>query len=150
MKHFLSILIFLTLVAGIPAQDESRPCKRSQSPWRFYRTDSVIREKGSVEAVHVRACYHDHRFMVIEIRTRDNKKFLVETAPREFLSILPQTGDAIEVDGSLIPCHTPLPLIIARRIVWRGQTFTFRDVRGFPLWRGKGKARQRRERSSRE
>jgi len=148
MKHFPVILILLTMAIWLPAQGSTRPCRRSRTPWRFYRIESVIQVKGIVQAIHSRACYHDHRFVVLDIHTAKGKDLTVEVAPRSFLRIQPETGDSIVVKGSVVSCPSPQSLIIARQIEWRGKSQEFRDPNGFPLWHGIHKGRHRRERSS--
>lgn len=143
MKRFIATMVFLTAAVGLAAQTNERPCRRSDTPWRYYRIQSVTRVKGEIQALHQRNCYHGHRFLLLEIRTPGGELFTVETAPHSFLSFRFRTGEFIEVTGSLLPRGESHPLIIARRIRYKGETREFRDPNGFPLWHGiRGKIRR--------
>ena len=63
----------------------------------------------------------------------------VELGPCEFMQgFSPEVGDALEVEGSFLSVAKQ-PIVIARKITWKGRTWILRTKEGFPLWRKKGK-----------
>jgi len=132
----INIIVFI-LVAALTAQ------LHGQRSFKYYNLDNIVTVKGEITDIKVEPCYRKSDFIVIYLSDRqDEKRYRVEVSPRWFYHIDLVKGNKVEVSGALNRVNGE-HLIMASSILFEGELYHFRDRDGFPLWRGKGKRRQR-------
>lgn len=105
----------------------------------FYNPANVGKERGSIISASRKRIYFNQSFWVLKLRNMYGKIIKVELGPCEFMQgFSPEVGDALEVEGSFLSVAKQ-PIVIARKITWKGRTWILRTKEGFPLWRKKGK-----------
>lgn len=97
------------------------------------------KESGSIISASREKIYFDQSFWVLKLRNKYGKIIKLELGPCEFMQgFLPAPGDIVEVEGSFLSTAKE-PIVIARKITWKGRTWVLRTKEGFPLWRKRGK-----------
>jgi hypothetical protein len=127
------ILFFVAPPALLPA-----PARRQTGPQaHFYSVDSERRIEGVIKDLLFEPRYEDRApFLILLVEVKEpGALFRVETSPAWFFDNDLHKGEKVKVLGSYYQ-KDGLDYLIARQIQAGGQTFTLRDSRGFPSWRG--------------
>lgn len=106
-------------------------------PWPIYNTATEVTLKGSVEAVDQVKGPQSWDSTHLSLKT-DKETIDVHVGPSWFLTQNKTSfakGDQIEVIGCRVK-FGETDALIAREIKKGGETLTFRNAQGFPVWSG--------------
>jgi hypothetical protein len=132
----LVLIMFLTLAVSLPAQERTDAIK-------FYNTATQKTLVGTVEEIGQEETADHAPFIILTLREKESAlAYRVEVSPRWFFEMDLMAGSLVEVKGSDVS-RDDRRILIAAAITYRGEKFLFRDTHGFPLWRGRGKDRQK-------
>ena len=128
----LSIPLLAALVAA-PAAPQGAP---QGGP--FYNVDKEVRVEATVREIVLEPRYKGTApFLVLRVEESGSARaFDVEIAPSWFFGQDVHGGEKVKIVGSLAEKPGATPIIIARELQLRGQTYQLRDKHGFPGWQG--------------
>ncbi|MDH7513214.1 MAG: hypothetical protein QHH14_09740 [Clostridiales bacterium] len=134
-----TLLACLAFVTGLAASF-------GQQPDHFYNIDTERRVEGTIKQLIFESRYETSApFLILLVEeNRTGNVYKVEISPAWFFNHDLHKGEKVKITGSLYTKDDTL-FIIARQLQVGGETFTLRDSRGFPSWRGgqmKGKVRR--------
>jgi hypothetical protein len=114
----------------------------AQTPQHFYNIDSERRVEGTIQEIVMEPRYSDRApFLVLKLEEKGTKTlYNVEVSPAWFFEHDFHKGEGLAVIGSFYTTEKGLMNIIAREVLFKGQTLVLRDKNGFPNWRGGGQS----------
>ncbi len=135
----IDMRLFLVLLLFVPALPIC-----GQSPQDFYNVDAELKVSGDIEEIFMESRYAGTApFLIVTVKDEQTgRKYVIEIGPAWFFEYDVHKGENIAVVGSLRQPRGELPLLIARKVILRGETRIMRDKYGFPSWRG-GRGRGR-------
>ncbi len=105
---------------------------------KYFKLDKIVSISGKIVKIRTDLKEHKREFIILELKTSKNEKYIIEVSPKWFYDIDMVKGDIIEIKGSLNIIKKK-NIILTQSIMRQGEIYNFRDKLGFPLWRGKGK-----------
>jgi hypothetical protein len=114
----------------------------AQAPQHFYNVDSERRVAGTIQEIVMEPRYSDSApFLVLKLEEKGTKiLYNVEVSPAWFFEHDFHKGEGLTVIGSFYTTEKGQMNIIAREVLFKGQTLVLRDKHGFPNWRGGGQS----------
>ena len=114
----------------------------AQAPQHFYNVDSERRVEGTIQEIVMEPRYSDSApFLVLKLEEKGTKiLYNVEVSPAWFFEHDFHKGEDLTVIGSFYRTEKGQMNIIAREVLFKGQTLVLRDKHGFPNWRGGGQS----------
>ena len=130
MRPVIAAVIVLAALAAGPAFGQ-------QPAGHFYNVDKEVRIEAAVREVRLEPRYKGTApFLVLRVEEAgDARIYDVEIAPSWFFGQDIHGGEKVKIVGSLVETGAT-PVIMARQLQLRGETFELRDKRGFPNWQG--------------
>lgn len=124
------LLVLLLILSAVPALGQGRQ--------NFYNVDAQLKVSGAIEDIIMESRYAGTSpFLIVILKSEQNgQKYTIEIGPAWFFEYDVHKGETITVEGSLRQPSGELPLLIARKVTFRGETQIMRDKNGFPTWRG--------------
>ena len=149
MKRAGFLLVAALLAVGPAAAFGQQAGGRApdQKAAYFYNIDTERQVEGVVREVLFEPRYEDRApFLILVLdEKKTGSSFKIELSPAWFFSRDLHKGEPVKIVGSFYAKDSE-SFLIARELRTGGETFKFRDSRGFPNWRGgpmKGKSRRR-------
>ncbi|MDQ1353969.1 MAG: hypothetical protein QG657_4278 [Acidobacteriota bacterium] len=141
MKIWLLILIIIIV---LPLGIWSNPLSPGpETQIKYFRLDSIIKITGEVKDIKTEKCYKGDHFSVLYIKDQSSdRQYKVEVSPAWFFNLEVKTGKTIAVTGSYMQIGQE-HIIMAQELELEGKIVNYRDRLGFPLWRGRGKMKER-------
>jgi hypothetical protein len=129
MDRTAMLIVLLAALTAPPAFSQGRP---------YYNVDTEVRVEGTVREIVLEPRYQGAApFMVLRVQENGGaRSFEVEVAPSWFFDQDVHGGEKVKIVGSLFEKPGSPPVIIARELQLRGETFKLRDKSGFPNWQG--------------
>lgn len=123
------LLPLLAALHAAPTFPQDRP---------YYNVDKEVRIEATVREIVLEPRYQGTApFLVLRVQEAGgDRSFDVEIAPSWFFDQDVHGGEKVKIVGSLSEKPGATPVIIARELQLRGETFKLRDKRGFPNWQG--------------
>ena len=133
MRLLLAVLLTLSIQ---PVSGQNRQ--------NFYNVDAELKVSGAIEEIIMESRYAGSSpFLIVILKDKQTEqKYFIEIGPAWFFEYDAHKGEILTVVGSLRRPMGELPLLIARKVTFRGETLVMRDKYGFPSWRG-GRGRGR-------
>jgi len=145
LKGLVSVLIILCLpLFGSAVQADKLETERSSaSHVDYYRIDTVRTIYGEIMDIRTEKSFKKKDFTVLYVKEKKTDKlYRVEVSPQWFFDLDLMVGSRLEISGSVKP-GGDLNRMMTRSITYQGDVFHFRDGNGFPLWRGRGRFKER-------
>jgi hypothetical protein len=93
--------------------------------------------------IKTESCYKGDNFSVLYIKDQSSdRQYKVEVSPAWFFNLQVEKGKSIGVTGSYMQIDQQ-HIIMAQELEYEGKIVNYRDNLGFPLWRGKGRMKER-------
>lgn len=140
MKTWIPLLIIIVLPLGI----WSKPLPTGpETQIKYFRPDSIIKITGEVIDIKTEKCYKGDHFSVLYIKDQSSdRQYKVEVSPAWFFNLQVEKGKTIGVTGSYMQIDQQ-HIIMAQELEYEGKIVNYRNNLGFPLWRGKGRMKER-------
>jgi hypothetical protein len=130
----IAVVCLAALSAGF-GQTSGQPATPQQD--HFYNLDTERQVEGVIQEVLFEPKYESRApFLVIVLKEKETGRlYRVEVSPAWFFNYDLHQGEPAKAVGSFYTKDGE-SCLIARRLQAGGETFTVRDSRGFPNWRG--------------